>query len=331
MYGFRKQKFCKFTPESIKYKNCMRKIYGIGETVLDIIFKNNQPQAAKAGGSVLNSAVSIGRMELPVSFISEYGLDDVGNLIDNFLKDNGVNSSHVHRFTDGSTALALAFLNEKNDAHYSFYKDFPAKRLDVNFPVISKDDIVQCGSFYAVWPEIREKFKVFIHSAVENGGLVLYDPNFRPTHLSELEILKPMIIENMQMASLLRGSDEDFKNIFGADNADEAWEIVRKYCKCLVYTANVEGVFVRTSSFSGKFPVKKITPVSTIGAGDNFNAGMITAIYRNNYTRDQLPNLGEAEWSKIIGTAVDFATHVCLSYENYISIEFAQDQKSKLM
>jgi fructokinase len=309
----------------------MRKIYGIGETVLDIIFKDNQPQAAKAGGSVLNSVVSIGRMELPVSFISEYGLDDVGNLIDNFLKENGVNSSHVHRFTDGSTALALAFLNEKNDAHYSFYKDFPAKRLDVKFPVINKDDIVQCGSFYAVWPEIREKFKVFIRSAVENGGLVLYDPNFRPTHLSELDILKPMIIENMQMASLLRGSDEDFKNIFGVDSADEAWEVTRKYCKCLVYTANVEGVYVRTTSFSGKFPVQKITPVSTIGAGDNFNAGMITAIYKNNYTRDQLPNLGEAEWSKIIGTAVGFATHVCLSYENYISTEFAQDQKSKLL
>ena len=46
----------------------MRKIYGIGETVLDIIFKDGQPQAAKAGGSVLNSMVSMGRMELPVIF-----------------------------------------------------------------------------------------------------------------------------------------------------------------------------------------------------------------------------------------------------------------------
>ena len=94
----------------------MRKIYGIGETVLDIIFKDDQPQAAKAGGSVLNSAVSMGRMELPVSFISEYGQDDVGNLIDNFLKNNGVDTSSVHHFKDGNTSLALAFLNEKNDA-----------------------------------------------------------------------------------------------------------------------------------------------------------------------------------------------------------------------
>jgi len=305
----------------------MRKIYGIGETVLDIIFKNGQPQAAKAGGSVLNSVISMGRIGLPVSFISEYGRDDVGNLIDTFLKDNGVNTSAVHRFVEGSTSLALAFLNEKNDAHYSFYKDFPAKRLDVEFPVIEKDDIVQCGSFYSIWPEIRDKFKQFISNAHNNGGLVLYDPNFRPTHLSELSVLKPMIIENMQIASLLRGSDEDFKNIFGVTNADEAWEVVREYCKCLVYTANVGGVYVRTPSFSGKFPVQKITPVSTIGAGDNFNAGMLTAIYQNNLKRDQLEFLDEKDWSKIIYAAVAFATHVCMSYENYVSLEFAKEYK----
>ncbi|TAL72789.1 MAG: carbohydrate kinase, partial [Bacteroidetes bacterium] len=228
-------------------------------------------------------------------------------------------------------ALALAFLDEKNDAHYTFYKDFPSKRLDIEFPLINKDDIIQCGSFYAIWPEIRVKFKKFILDAKREGALILYDPNFRKGHLSELKVLKPLIIENMQMASLLRGSDEDFKNIFGADSPDEAWDVVKKYCKCLVYTANVKGVYVRTTSFSGKFPVQKITPVSTIGAGDNFNAGMITSIYRNNFHREQLEKLTEKEWSKIISAAVGFATHVCLSYENYISPEFAKDQKIKLV
>jgi len=306
----------------------MRKIYGIGETVLDIIFKDGQPQAAKAGGSVLNSVVSMGRMGLPVSFISEYGQDDVGTLIDDFLKSNGVDTSSVHRFRDGSTSLALAFLDNKNDAHYTFYKDFPEKRLDIEFPQINRDDIVQCGSFYAIWPEIREKFKKFIKTASGNRALVLYDPNFRPTHLSELGSLKPLIIENMKMAALLRGSDEDFKNIFGANNPDEAWGIAKQYCKCLVYTANVDGVYVRTTSFSGKFPVQKINPVSTIGAGDNFNAGMLTSIYSNKITKDQLEKLGEKEWSKIIKSAVDFATHVCLSYENYISEEFVTRLKA---
>jgi len=308
----------------------MRKIYGIGETVLDIIFKDGQPQAAKAGGSVLNSMVSMGRMGLPASFISEYGADDVGKLIDDFLKLNGVDSSFVHRYTQGSTALALAFLDERNDAHYTFYKDYPGKRLDIEFPAIEAEDIIQCGSFYAIWPEIREKFKTFISGAYNKGALVLYDPNFRKSHVSELGQLKPLIVENMSFSGIVRGSDEDFRNIFSANSADEAWEEVRNFCSCLVYTANAEGVFVRTPGFSGVFPVKSITPVSTIGAGDNFNAGIITSIHRRNIRREQLEKLGGREWSGVIETAVAFATHVCLSYENYISPEFASEMKDKI-
>jgi fructokinase len=137
----------------------------------------------------------------------------------------------------------------------------------------------------------------------------------------------PVIVENMQTAAIIRGSDEDFKNIFRSKNADEAWNVVKKYCNCLVYTANAEGVYVRTISFSGKFPVKKIKPVSTIGAGDNFNAGMIAAMYGNKITLAQLDKIGEEEWSKIVSMGVDFATEVCLSYENYISHEFAEKIK----
>lgn len=306
----------------------MKQIYGIGETVLDIIFKNGQPQAAKAGGSVLNSMVSMGRMDLPVTFISEYAADDVGKLIDDFLRSNGVDTSFVHRYSHGSTALALAFLDEKNDAHYTFYKDYPGKRLDIDFPSINEDDIIQCGSFYAIWPEIREKFRSFISGAFNKGALVLYDPNFRKSHLSELSQLKPLIIENMRYTSLVRGSDEDFTNIFGVKSPDEAWEEVEDYCKCLVYTANVEGVYVRTPRFSGQFPVKQITPVSTIGAGDNFNAGIITSLHRRGIRREQLENLNRDDWSAVIGMAVAFATHVCLSYENYISPEFAREIRS---
>jgi fructokinase len=302
----------------------MRKIYGIGETVFDIIFKNGQPQAAKAGGAMLNSTVSLGRIGLPVFFISEYAGDNVGQIIDTFLMENGVGTEFIDHFEGGKTKLALAFLNERNDANYTFYQDYPEKRLNIEFPDIQKDDIILCGSIYAITEEIRQKFRALTTRAFENGAIVIYDPNFRPTHSSDLDFLKPMIIVNMQTAKLIRGSDEDFKNIFGASTPDEAWDVVRKYCNCMVYTANAEGVYVRTVSYKGKFAVKAIKPVSTIGAGDNFNAGMMAAIYRNNITADQMEMMGEAEWSKVISMGVDFATNVCLSYENYISTEFAE-------
>jgi fructokinase len=305
----------------------MRKIYGIGETVFDIIFKNELPQAAKAGGAMLNSTVSLGRIGLPISFISEYASDSVGNIIDRFLSENGVETEYVDHFKEGKTKLALAFLNERNDASYTFYQDYPEKRLNIDSPVIRKDDIILCGSIYAITGEIRKKFMDLIIKAKENGGIVIYDPNFRPSHSNDLAALLPMIIENMQTANLIRGSDEDFKNIFGADTPDEAWDIVRKYCNSLIYTANSEGVYVRTINYEGRFAVKDIKPLSTIGAGDNFNAGIIAAIYLNKITTDQMDKMGENEWSKVIPMGIDFATNVCMSYENYISLEFAEELK----
>ena len=305
----------------------MRKIYGIGETVLDIIFKNGNPQAAKPGGSVLNSLVSIGRMNLPVSFISEYGIDDIGNLIDDFLKANGIDTSFSYRFKDAATSLAVAFLNEKNDANYSFYKNYPSERLKINLPKVSNNDIVLCSSFYAVCPEIRTTFKKFIYDSRKKGAVIFYDPNFRSSYLPKLEHLKPLIIENMKMSSLIRGSDEDFYNIFGTETPDKTWNIVKNYCNCLVYTANKNDICIKTNSYSGKFKAQKLSPLSTIGAGDNFNAGMITAIYYLKINASQLENIGDREWTKIISTAVSFASHVCMSYENYISTEFAGNFK----
>jgi fructokinase len=302
----------------------MRKIYGIGETVLDIIFKNNQPQKATAGGAMLNSTVSLGRIGLPVYFISEYASDNVGKIIDTFLSENGVATNYVDHYKEGKTKLALAFLNELNDANYTFYQDYPENRLTIDFPMIMKDDIILFGSIYSITPEIRKKLIDPLTKAKDKGTLIIYDPNFRPTHSADLATLRPMIIENMKIAKLIRGSDEDFKNIWSADNPDEAWAVVKKYCNCMVYTANSRGGYVRTIGYSGNFDVKAITPVSTIGAGDNFNAGMMAAIYMNNLSADQLEKMGEKEWTKVITTGVDFATNVCMSYENYISLEFAE-------
>jgi fructokinase len=301
----------------------MRRIYAIGETLLDIIFTDGKPHTAKAGGSMLNSVVSLGRIALPVSFISEYGCDDVGQMIDEFLKENGVGTSYVHRYEDGKTALALAFLDEKNDAHYSFYKNYPPKRLEIDFPLLTGEDIILCGSFYALSSEIRERFISFLHSARDRGATIIYDPNFRKSHLNELDSLKSMIIENIQLATIVRGSGEDFMNIFGAKKPEDAWRIIKEYCGCMVYTSVTEGVYVRTHSFSGKYPVRKINPVSTIGAGDNFNAGIIASLYRDKIGRKTIGTLGEKEWEKIINTAVEFATDVCMSYDNYIDPAFA--------
>lgn len=305
----------------------MRQVYTTGESLYDIIFKEGRPTAGKPGGAMLNSAVSLGRAGLPVSLISEYADDEIGNLIHAFLADSGVGTDFIGRFRDGKTALSIAVLNEKNDASYAFYREYPERRLQMEFPSLRPDDIVLYGSAYAITSGIRAGVVQFIGSSAKNGGIVIYDPNFRAAHASGLDQFKPLIIENMQMSSIVRGSDEDFRNIFHAESPDSAWDVIRNYCSCLVYTASSDAVYVRTTGFSGKFPVRKITPVSTIGAGDNFNAGMIAEIYKKGIKKNELEIMGEDMWHSVVKAGVDFATVVCMSYENCISWEFAGKYK----
>ncbi len=303
----------------------MRRVYGIGETVLDIIFKDGVPRAAKPGGSSLNTCVTLGRLGLDVEFISEYGNDPVGDMIDSFLKNNQVKTDYITRFSDGKSALALAFLDEQNNASYTFYKDFPAERLK-NIPdKTNPDDIVSFCSIYAITRAVRPNLMKFVKTAKDNRSIIIYDPNFRAAHLHEIEELRPYIMENLKMADLVRASDEDMQNIFRVTDPISAYNCVKDYCSVLVYTANKKGVTVLTPSGSFEFPVKKITPVSTIGAGDNFNAGIIYAMLRDNVHKEKVQNLTQQQWGKIVETAVDLATEVCLTWENYVSVEFARN------
>ncbi|MCD4705445.1 carbohydrate kinase, partial [bacterium] len=163
----------------------MQTIHTIGETLYDIIFKNNQPVSAKAGGAMLNTSVSLGRLDVPISFVSEIGEDQVGDLILDFLKNNNVDTNSIFRFRDGTTALALAFLDESENASYTFYKNYPDIRLDIKFPKINKNDIVLFGSFFAITHEVREKLLNFIKNAKEAGAIIIYDPNFRKPHIKD--------------------------------------------------------------------------------------------------------------------------------------------------
>jgi len=300
-----------------------RRVIALGETVFDIIFKDGQPQAARPGGSAFNSIISLGRTGLPASFISEVGQDRVGSVILDFLQANGVDSSHVIRYPNSKSALALAFLNERNDAEYEFYKDYPNQRMGRELPLLRKEDIFLFGSFFSLNQVIRPKVRAILEQATEAGSLIVYDPNFRSSHQDDLEQVKDIIEQNFACASLVRCSDEDLKNIYGTVSIDDSWERISSFCKVLVYTANAHGVWLRTTRSKLYFEVGKLTPVSTIGAGDSFNAGLIYGMYRKGITREDLPDLEEKEWGELIRQAIAFSSEVCMSYDNYISHNFA--------
>ena len=302
----------------------MRRVIGIGETILDILFKNNQPQAAVPGGSVFNGIVSLGRAGANVTFISEVGEDHVGKIILGFMKENGICTDNVMVYPERKSPVSLAFLNEKNDAEYSFYKDYPNLRLDIDMPKITAEDIVMFGSFYAVTPQLREKVKELLDNAREAGAIIYYDVNFRSTHAHEAIKLMPTILENFEYADIVRGSTEDFGNMFGMTDADKVYQQkVGFYCSRFICTNGSEKLCLRTKTLKKDYPVEPLQTVSTIGAGDNFNAGLVFGLLKNRIRRNDLDELNDTDWDKIIASGMSFSKEVCMSLNNYISKEFA--------
>ena len=304
----------------------MRKVIGIGETILDIIFKNEQPTAAVPGGSTFNGLISLGRMGLPVTMITETGNDRVGQTIKQFMEENGVNSNHVCMYQDGRTAISLAYLNDRNDADYTFYKDYPNARLDVKWPVVNKDDIIMMGSYFVLNPILRDKVKEFLDYATKQEALIYYDINFRSSHISEAIKLRSSILENFEYASIVRGSTEDFQNMFKISDPEKVYkQEVAYHCKQMLCTDAEGEISLFSPNVTKKYQVNKIKTVSTIGAGDNFNAGIIFGLLKEGVSRDGIASITEEQWNHIIAHGIAFATEVCQSLNNSISKEFAKN------
>lgn len=303
----------------------MSRVFSISETFYDILLSKGETVSACPGGSMLNSSVSLGRAGIPVSFISEFARDNIGTMICRFLTENSVSTEHLCLY-DGRSPIALAFLDEKKDATYEFYEDFPQERLDIDIPDFGPEDVLMFGSILSVTKETRKGLENIIKDAKDAGSTIIYDPNFRESQLHLLEEIRPMIRKNISYSDIVRASDEDMRMINGCRNAEEAYDFVRDNgCEHLVYTASSKGVHLRTPSLSKCYDVPSIETVSTIGAGDNFDAGIIYMLYSMGIT--SIESVSEMEWDMIIKMGTDFASLVCMSTDNYISNTFARGLK----
>ena len=294
-----------------------KRVIGVGETVLDILFKNDQVQKAVPGGSTFNSMVSLGRAGVPCVMVTDVGGDHVGDMICRYLLDNGVSSEYVCRHEHVKSHITLAFLNEHNDAQYVFYKDHASVCLDGKLPKMDKDDMVLFGSFFSINPAIRSVVGGLLRAAREAGAWLYYDVNFRKNHIVDLPDVMPNIEENMRLADVVRGSMEDFDYMLGLHDGDAIYERVSRHCRTLLLTDGARSIHVYTPEGCETYPVQAIETVSTVGAGDNFNAGYIYAMLQ-----------GMDNQASRIEMAQRWSQDVCRQIGNNISDELVAILKS---
>ncbi|PKP12012.1 MAG: hypothetical protein CVU09_00495 [Bacteroidetes bacterium HGW-Bacteroidetes-4] len=301
-------------------------IYTIGEIVLDIIIKNLDEAQIKPGGSMLNTAISLGRLKVPVNHISVLSRDKAAELLIDFLHRNAVGSQYIYREAGIKTNLALAFLDAQNNAQYSFYKDKAKQTPPLLFPKVKVNDMIHFGSFFGLNPLWHPQLDAFLSRVNSLNGIVMYDPNFRTPHLHQLPELFPLIEKNIAHASIVKGSNDDFKNIYGITNGQATWNMIKKLGPTiLIYTKGNQGVELFTDAFQLSLEAKKIKTISTVGAGDTFSAGILFRLYQHLSREKELMHLDKTAWAQILETATLFASETCQSYDNYLSASFANN------
>lgn len=295
-----------------------KRVIGIGEMVLDIVFMDGQPKVAVPGGSSFNALVSLGRSlegKCPVEMVSQTGDDQVSGMMLDFMQRNYVGSSYLSKESGRQSTLSMAMLNSRGDASYEFFRDADMPGFSAPEIEFSEHDIVLFGSFFALGESTREAARQLVIKAREKGAQVYYDINFRKSHMADLERMRSEIEHNCRLATVVRGSSEDIELVFGFTDGRTAYEEKMKgLCPNFIYTRadKPAELFWGSASSHSKHPVAPIEVLSTIGAGDSFNAGFIYGL------------LHDCTPQSCMDYGLRFSAAVCASMENYVPSGFSE-------
>jgi len=292
-------------------------IYTLGETLMDIIVDNNGEAVVIPGGAMLNVAVSLARRSCNVALISELGEDRVGANVKRFLEEAGADAKYTRFYAGEKTSLALAFLDKQAKPSYSFYKSYPENRSLITSIPFKNGDFLLFGSVYSLDAAIREDVLSIVNGAKKQGVTVVYDPNIRHAHhLGNVEMEKALY-QNIALADIVKGSDEDFTNIFGKGDARYWKQRIAEINKnaVVIVTLGAQGAVLFTRDKTIEIEAQKIEVVSTVGAGDAFSAGLLKSL---SDLKIALPEISITQWHAILNIAVAFSAEVCKTKKNYV-------------
>ena len=296
-------------------------IYTLGESLMDVIHTHDGKTVCKPGGSMLNVAVSLSRAGNEVSLISELGDDNTGKQLMDFLHENSIRTGFITEYRQSNTSKAIATLDENSKPSYVFQKSYPSERKLHKPPIFTTNDTLILGSIYSRDPEIKSFIDKYLQAVKRGGAMLVFDPNVRHNHQLKEDVRRKMLLKNFTYADVIKGSDEDFYNIFQLSDPVKINATLRTINKhaLICITLGAYGSKAYYNGFEASYVPGKIVPVSTIGAGDAFTAGMVSFIVKNGLSLT-VNKLSENDLRKILQEASRFASLVCRSYDNYISV-----------
>ena len=186
-----------------------------GESLIDVVVDRDGDSTETAGGSPLNVAVGLGRLDIRVTLISQTGHDERGGLV-----VQHVTASDVEIVTaptgSGRTSVATAHLGEDGGASYDFDLEWDLPRQEL--PVCHA---LHVGSLGTLLEPGRESVLDLVEQACAREVFVSYDANLRETFIDDPDNTRRDVLALAQQCTLVKLSDEDAE-VLGEDPDDFA-------------------------------------------------------------------------------------------------------------
>jgi len=243
---------------------------------------------AIAGGSPFNVAVGLRRLGVDAGFFAGLSTDYLGKRLEAVLDEEGVRDDFLVHF-DAPTTLAMVAVGADGSPHYSFRGEGCADRLLAPKHLPALDDNVRglhVGSFSLVVQPVADTLLALVER--ESGKrLITFDPNVRLNPAPSIERWRGQVAKFAQHAHIIKVSDEDLGLLYpDIEPATVAKGWLQHNCQLVIMTRGRQGATVFTRELGHwSVPAREVKTADTVGAGDTFQAALITFL-----TERQLDN-----------------------------------------
>jgi fructokinase len=253
-----------------------------GEALMDVYMGEATPTGlamdARIGGSPLNVAQGLARLARPVAFLGALSTDAAGERLLASLRAEGVDTSLVLR-NDAPSTLSVVSVDANGVPRYAFHGNGAADRQVTHetLPALpAATRVLQFGSYALVVEPVGSALRALAARERERR-LIAYDPNVRLNVEPDLAHWRAIVEQMVSIAHLVKVSDEDLDLLYPAETPEQvATRWLARGAALVAVTRGGHGASAWTRKVQAAVPSPPTQVVDTVGAGDTFQAALLT-------------------------------------------------------
>jgi fructokinase len=248
----------------------------VGEALVDIVVPSTGDTVQAPGGSPMNVAVGLCRLDVPALLITELGDDELGRMVLEHVSASGVEVTPASVQAGRRTNTATARLDPDNAATYDFELTWDLAPQQLPTELVG----LHVGSLGASLEPGRQSVVDLVRQARENDVFVSYDLNIRPAFLHDPEQTWRNVLEIAGGSRLVKMSDEDVRVLRPHATLEEVVKalLASSSTELVIVTSGANGAIAFTETNTVRVEAPRVEVVDTVGAGDSFMAAALAVL-----------------------------------------------------